>query len=518
MSLRFFLILTAVLLATPAAAQWDRQFWDPGDPVEDQIEIPLPCDGMMVFLRVTTPVAEGDPLSDREIRIGSTEAETGYLDFFRTEYLRGGFSDGDKSFFYLAKYEVTRDQWQAVMGDACPEPKRGGTRPQMGVSWFAGIEFSRRLTEWLHSNVSAELPSEDGTLGHLRLPTEAEWEYAARGGTAVDLTDFRAGLPPMDGQVGDYAWFAGRRSANGNSRPIGMKKANPLGLHEMLGSAEELTLEPFRLNNLGRLHGQVGGFVTRGGSVQTEEIELRSALRAEWPFFDPGTGAATAVETVGIRPVISVQVNTTLAKSTEIQDLWMDRFSSNQTLGSDPLAILDELMERQSDKRLREELAFVRSEMTADRRARDEAAAQATRLSILNGAVLMQWVRSSWEDIERRETVIDIYNKRVSEATSDAARTRFGRIRDQQQLRLDASREAYGLAGSIYLETLIRLDETQDDAELDTQKGVLILELADRNQDGLALAVEKFIENIAARGRFPNLSREEMLQATLGRR
>ena len=147
------------------AAEWDRMLWDPADHVEGQIVLPLPCGGAMVFVRVETPVPADDPLADRELKIGGASMETGYLDYYRQAYLRGAFTEGDRVLFFMAKYEVTRDQWATVVEDGCPEPSRGGARPMGGVSWFDAIHFTQVYSEWLRTEASGSLPQEQGVAG-----------------------------------------------------------------------------------------------------------------------------------------------------------------------------------------------------------------------------------------------------------------------------------------------------------------------------------------------------------------
>ena len=100
-------------------------------------------------------------------------------------------------------------------------------------------------------------------MGFARLPTEVEWEFAARGGTAVSQADFSERVFPMTEGIVRYVWFAGAESANGKAQFIGLLKPNPLRLHDMLGNIDEMVFEPFRLNRLNRLHGQAGGYVVR---------------------------------------------------------------------------------------------------------------------------------------------------------------------------------------------------------------------------------------------------------------
>ncbi|MDL2272918.1 formylglycine-generating enzyme family protein, partial [Desulfovibrio sp. OttesenSCG-928-I05] len=119
--------------------------------------------------------------------------------------------------FYLGKHEVTHAQWAAVMGDN-PSEYECQSCPVDTVSWHDAQKFITRLnTKEGHSRY--------------RLPTEAEWEYAARAGTRGPYF-FGNDLEELSG----YAWY------NKNSdkpRPVGQKLPNPWGLHDMYGNVWE---------------------------------------------------------------------------------------------------------------------------------------------------------------------------------------------------------------------------------------------------------------------------------------
>ena len=108
----------------------------------------------------------------------------------------------------------------------------------------------------------------------MRLPTEDEWEYAARGGAAVADADFAEPRFPMPEGMARYVWFAGTQSANGKPQLTGLLKPNPLGLFDILGNLDEIAFAPFHLNKLGRAHGAAGGFVVRGGNYLTAEADI----------------------------------------------------------------------------------------------------------------------------------------------------------------------------------------------------------------------------------------------------
>lgn len=120
--------------------------------------------------------------------------------------------------FYLGKYEVTQAQYEAVMGKTQGSMASGPDHPADGVKPYTALQFCENLS---------------ATIGlEARLPTEAEWEYAARAGTA---TRWFFGDDPA--KLGDYAWF--KDNAEGKSHPIGQKKPNPWGLYDMYGNVAE---------------------------------------------------------------------------------------------------------------------------------------------------------------------------------------------------------------------------------------------------------------------------------------
>jgi len=119
--------------------------------------------------------------------------------------------------FYVGVTEVTQAQYEAVMGTN-PSDFKGATNPVETVSWNDATEFCKKLPEKTRQTV--------------RLPTEAEWEYACRAGSK---TGFSFG--DADEGLGDYAWYG----ANGGrtTHPVGQKKPNAWGLFDMHGNVWE---------------------------------------------------------------------------------------------------------------------------------------------------------------------------------------------------------------------------------------------------------------------------------------
>jgi len=120
--------------------------------------------------------------------------------------------------YYLGKYEVTQQQWQAIMGKN-PSKFKGPKRPVDSVSWLDIQDFLKEINKKENS-------------GSYRLPTEAEWERAARADTK---TLYFWG--DVAAELGDFAWSL--VNAKGATHPVGTKNPNPFGLYDIYGNVGE---------------------------------------------------------------------------------------------------------------------------------------------------------------------------------------------------------------------------------------------------------------------------------------
>jgi len=191
--------------------------------------------------------------------------------------------------FYLGQHEVTQAQWEAVMGTrpwaGKPAVDEESGHPAVYLSWDDAQGFVRRLNEAAGNSL-------------YRLPTEAEWEYAARAGTTT-----RWSFGDEESRLADYAWV--RRTplvvSELTTHPVGVKRPNPWDLYDVHGNAGEWVQDlygPYSGASQNDPAGPDSGSsrVVRGGGGTLSAAEVRSASREAFP-------PAARLSTFGLRLV-----------------------------------------------------------------------------------------------------------------------------------------------------------------------------------------------------------------------
>jgi len=179
--------------------------------------------------------------------------------------------------FYISRFPVTQAEFQAVMG-MNPSSFRGANLPVENVNWFAAIEYCNRLSirEGLTPAyvIQGDRVTWNRTANGYRLPTEAEWEYAARAGTQ---TPYYSGI-----SVDEAGWHAG--NSRQQTHQVGQKLPNAWGLYDMHGNVLEWCwdwLEDYSARARVDPEGPVSGTkrVYRGGAWRFPADYARSAFR-----------------------------------------------------------------------------------------------------------------------------------------------------------------------------------------------------------------------------------------------
>ena len=218
-------------------------------PIMDMLEVVQSLDSFKHIPIIVRIKAQGNPVNTKETY---TEEDTYYEDvvitpggFFKkavtekqkktrmvtkTRTVAASSSGKEVTYFefcplpaqdyYLGKYPVTQQQWEAVMGSN-PSNFKGGNLPVEMVSWDDAQIFIQKLNQLSGKK-------------HYRLSTEEEWEYACRAGSTSEYY-----FGDDESQLGEYAWY--KDNSGATTHPVGQKKPNGWGLYDMAGNVFEWT-------------------------------------------------------------------------------------------------------------------------------------------------------------------------------------------------------------------------------------------------------------------------------------
>ena len=204
--------------------------------------------------------------------------------------------------FYMCRFPVTQREWLEVTGTT-PCHFKGDNFPVVNVNWFDAIEYAnlRSLREGLtpaYGTGDAGITWDRDANGY-RLPTEAEWEFAARGGHDSPGNFMFSGSDNVD----EVAWYCG--NSVGNMHEVGTKKPNALGLYDMSGNVWEWVWDWYgRYPNMAQTNpdgAPPGAYrVIRGGSWGNSARDVRCASRNDYYYWN---APSDRYNTVGFRLV-----------------------------------------------------------------------------------------------------------------------------------------------------------------------------------------------------------------------
>ncbi len=171
--------------------------------------------------------------------------------------------------FYMTRFPITQSQWRVLMDDN-PSNFRHPDNPVEQVTWTEACRYAEKLSDTTKTGVK------------FHLPTESQWEYAARGAGKDDLY---AGGADID----SVAWYEG--NSHGRSHPVGQKLPNALGLYDLSGNVWEWCQDTFHTDAY-RQHKGLDPVITtsgpdrviRGGSWNMDAWSARCARRFSFRF------------------------------------------------------------------------------------------------------------------------------------------------------------------------------------------------------------------------------------------
>ena len=194
-------------------------------------------------------IVTSDKTTRKQIRLEQGSDVPDNMVFVKGGTFQMGSNDGDDdekpvhsvtvSDFYIGKYEVTQKEWKEIM-DNNPSHWKGDDLPVESVSWYDAVEFCNRKSEaegltkcytGSGKNIKCNFSA-----GGYRLPTEAEWEYAACGGIEGENAHSRFRYSGSN-NIGDVAWYSS--NSGGKTHKVGTKQPNELGIYDMSGNVWE---------------------------------------------------------------------------------------------------------------------------------------------------------------------------------------------------------------------------------------------------------------------------------------
>ncbi|WP_279146976.1 formylglycine-generating enzyme family protein [Photobacterium carnosum] len=305
------------------------------------ITFKLPDNASIKFQPIFLGLDGNKVFASKRVKLGSREGgDSNYKERLSTTNLGGSFvsknDNGDQDWlYYLGQTEVSQQQWNAVMrwwqreNKLTVEPENKSQLPQTGKTPAEIFTFIQALNLWMLKNDRDALPKNGNAIAYVRLPTEVEWAYAARGGNKVSHDVFDRPYPYIDENGNEtldgYEWDRG--SSGNHVKEVGSQyiQPNPIGLYDMLGNVEELTYGIFGQDFL---FARFGGLVIRGGNYSTDPEDLKVSLRTEYDGYTQD-GNILRLKKVGFRLALGSLVSETGHTADELDQGYDEYLSSD---------------------------------------------------------------------------------------------------------------------------------------------------------------------------------------------
>jgi hypothetical protein len=278
-------------------------------------------------------------------------------------------------------------------------------------------------------------------------------------------------------------------------------------------------LEPFRLNALGRWHGQAGGVVTRGGSVLSTPEQIYSAQRTEYPPFNITTAQPLSLPTFGVRFVLATHVAVSDSRLRDIRDHWV---SLSKSVGEgisgskDPLSELAELVASEIDPRRKTALTDLRLNFQLAQEKVDASLDQSARSTLLAGAVLVEILNANAESISNKASNIRMLVE--LQRSAQGAEQGSGQVASQLKAHTRQLSEMRNLQETYLLSIRAALEVLSSEIEPEMREAAYALlrnDLRGSGQSKVLQMLERFWQDLSTYVERPEMASSNLLDVVL---
>ncbi len=174
-------------------------------------------------------------------------------------------------------------------------------------------------------------------------------------------------------------------------------------------------MEPYHLNASGRAHGQVGGFMTKGGSIRSDATELRSGMRSEWPYYNVNAAEALRQDTFGMRLVLASHILVSSKATDDIRNSWRQLAQGDGGALDDPLNALNQMLEEENVGPRKEALDAVKAQVLQARQEIEDKQIATVESQISNGGLFTFLMEDARRDLERDRTRLRTMEKKLAD-------------------------------------------------------------------------------------------------------